>query len=191
MEGFKFDPEMLERLNDPERLKDIPPQWIWDKLNVKKASTVVDLGAGTGFFSRQFAGMPGVNKIYALDISEKMIEYMRIRVNPQYPQIIPMIMDEASIPLPADMADVLIMINLHHEFHDPHAILAECRRVLKPGARMAIVDWAKKETEHGPPLEKRYTVETVVEQIKATPFEDVRSYHTLPGHFLITAENSQ
>jgi ubiquinone/menaquinone biosynthesis C-methylase UbiE len=191
MEGFKFDPEMLEHLNDPERLKDIPPQWIWDKLNVKKATTVVDLGAGTGFFSKQFTAMPGVEKVYALDISEKMIEYMRRAVNPKYPQVIPMIMDESSIPLPTDMADVLIMINLHHEFHDPHAILAECRRVTKPGGKVAIVDWAKRETEHGPPVDKRYTAEAIVEQLEKTSFQQIRAYHTLPSHFLITAENGK
>ena len=191
MEGFKFDPQMLERLNDPERLKDIPPQWIWDKLDVREASTVVDLGAGTGFFSKQFTAMPGVEKVYALDISEKMIEYMRTGVNPQYPQVIPMIMDESSIPLPAGMADVVIMINLHHEFHEPHTILAECSRILKPEGRMAIVDWAKKETEHGPPLEKRYTAEAVLEQLETKSFQNIRTYHTLPNHFLITAENGK
>ena len=191
MEGFKFDPEMLEHLNDPGRLKDIPPQWIWDKMNVKKASTVVDLGAGTGFFSKQFAAMPGVEQVYALDISEKMIEYMRTAVNPQYPQVVPMIMDESSIPLPADMADVVIMINLHHEFHEPHTILAECSRIMKTGGKMAIVDWAKKETEHGPPVKKRYSAEAIVKQLEEASFQQIRSYYTLPSHFLITAEKSK
>ena len=51
MAGFKFDPEKMEKLNDPERLNDIPPDFIWEKLDVRTPGTLVDLGAGTGFFS--------------------------------------------------------------------------------------------------------------------------------------------
>jgi ubiquinone/menaquinone biosynthesis C-methylase UbiE len=191
MGGFKFDPEKLDKLNDPERLKDIPPGFIWKKLAVKQSGTVVDLGAGTGFFSMHFAGMPGVKKVYALDISPAMVEYMQSRVNPEYPAIIPMIMEESTVPLSDDTADVLIMINLHHEFHAPHAILSECIRVLKPGGKIAIVDWAKKDTEHGPPVEKRYHSAEVIEQLETLPFIHIQSFYDLPSHFLLVAENGK
>jgi len=190
MEGFKFDPSMLEHLNDPERFRDIPPRLIWEKLGVDDPQTVIDLGAGTGLFSAQFAQMEGVRKVYALDISDAMIEYIRRHVRTQHPTIEPLEMEESVIPLSKDIADVLVMINLHHEFHEPLALLEECSRVLKPGGKLAVVDWKKKDTAHGPPVDKRYLAEEVIRQLEETAFRSIQSYLELPDHFLIWAENT-
>lgn len=191
MEGFKFDPAKLEHLNDPERLKDIPPGVIWEQLGVDRPETVIDVGAGTGFYSVRFAGMEGVKKVYALDISETMIEYIQTEVSPKHPRVEPIKMEESVIPLSEDIADVLVMINLHHEFHDPHALLKECARVLKPAGRLAIVDWKKEDTAHGPPVNKRYREDDVIRQLENVPFTSIRSYGALSSHFLIVASNKQ
>ncbi len=189
MEGFKFDPEKMEKLNDPERLKDIPPDFIWEKLDARNPATVVDLGAGTGFFSLRFAGMPNVDKVYALDIADVMVAYMKENIVPMHDKIEALKMDESSIPLPDDTAGVLVMINLHHELHEPLKILQESARVLKPGGKLAIVDWKKKETEHGPPVEKRYDTETIHRQLERAPFHSVNVYNEMPDHFLVVGEN--
>ena len=57
MNDKRFDPKKLHKLNNPDRLLDLPPQYIWDKLNLQLtgADTFVDIGAGTGFFSIPFA----------------------------------------------------------------------------------------------------------------------------------------
>ncbi|MCF8335534.1 MAG: class I SAM-dependent methyltransferase [Bacteroidales bacterium] len=189
MEGFKFDTEKLEKLNDPERLKDIPPEFIREKLAVEYPGTVVDVGAGTGFFSIRFALMQEVDRVYALDIADVMVEYMKKNVSPFYKTIEPMKMDESSLPLPDNLAGVIVMINLHHELHEPVKLLEECSRVLKPGGKLAIIDWKKKETEHGPPLEKRYGTELIREQLLEIPFQSIGIYDELPHHFLMVGEN--
>ena len=189
MEGFKFDPEKMEKLNNPERLNDIPPDFIWEKLDVQNPGTVVDLGAGTGFFSVRFAGMANVDKVYALDIAEVMVDYMKENIVPMHDKIEAMKMDESSIPLPDDIAGVLVMINLHHELHEPLKILQESARVLNPGGKLAIIDWKKKETEQGPPVNKRYNTETIHRQLEEAPFRSVKAYDEMPDHFLVVAEN--
>ncbi len=190
MEGYKFDPRKLEHLNNPERLKDIPPWYIWQKLEADSSDTVIDLGAGTGFYSKQFAGMADVDKVYALDISEEMIAYMNQEVAPGNPSVIPLKMDESAIPLQGNLADIVVMINLHHEFHDPMALLGECRRVLKPAGKVAIVDWKKAHTDHGPPVKKRYQAEQIAGQLKKASFEAIEIYQELPSHYLVVAKNS-
>ncbi|MEF8985013.1 MAG: class I SAM-dependent methyltransferase [Bacteroidales bacterium] len=189
MTGFKFDPEKMEKLNDPERLNDIPPDFIWEKLDVHNPGTLVDLGAGTGFFSLRFARMPGVDKVYALDIADVMVDYMKENIATLHENIEPLKMDESSLPLPDNTAGVLVMINLHHELHEPLKILDECVRVLKPGGKLAIVDWKKKPTDHGPPVEKRYSPQSVSQQLQETSFQSVEIHEDLPGHFLVTAKN--
>lgn len=189
MAGFKFDTGKLEHLNNPERAKEIPPEYIWKKLEVEKPETVVDLGAGTGFFSIQFARMPGVEKVYALDIADAMVEYMKENVSPLYPEITSLSMGESNIPLQDNIAGFLVMINLHHELHEPLKILKEASRVLKQGGKLAIVDWKKKETGHGPPVEKRCNTETIHQQLQETSYHSVSIYDELPNHFLLVAEN--
>ena len=189
MTGFKFDTEKLEKLNNPERLNNIPPGFIWEKLGVYNPGTVVDLGAGTGFFSLRFARIPGVDKVYAMDIADVMVDYMKENIAPHHKNIEPLKMNESSLPLPDNTAGVLIMINLHHELHEPLKILEECVRVLKPGGKLAIVDWKKKLTDHGPPIEKRYGTQSVSQQLQEVSFQSVKIYEDLPEHFLVTASN--
>lgn len=50
----KFGPKKLAKLNNPKRLKDIPPDYVWDKLRMEKADVPVEIGAGTAFFSIAF-----------------------------------------------------------------------------------------------------------------------------------------
>ena len=189
MAGFKFDTQKMDKLNDPERLKDIPPDFILEKLNMKNPGAVVDLGAGTGLFSIRFARMPGIEKVYALDIADVMVEYINENVSPLYPEIIPLSMEESNIPLQDNIAGFLVMINLHHELHEPLKLLEEAARVLKQGGKLAIVDWKKKETGHGPPVEKRCDTGTIHQQLKETSYQSVKIYDELPNHFLIVAEN--
>jgi len=66
MEEKKFDPKKLLKLNNPERLLDIPTEYIWDKINVVKPDILVDIGAGTGFFSVHFLNYVKNGKIFRL-----------------------------------------------------------------------------------------------------------------------------
>ncbi len=74
MDEKKFDPKKLNKLNDPERLLDITPDYIWDKLNIVNKDIIVDIGAGTGFFSVQFLRYAQNGKIFACDISDIMVQ---------------------------------------------------------------------------------------------------------------------
>jgi len=51
MNEKKFDPQKLQKLNNPQRLIDIPPDFVRGKLNIETAAVLVEIGAGTAFFS--------------------------------------------------------------------------------------------------------------------------------------------
>ena len=65
----KFNPQKLDKLNNPERLKTIPPDVIIRKLNIIDCQNIVDIGAGTGLFSRAFSKLFKNSIVYALDVS--------------------------------------------------------------------------------------------------------------------------
>lgn len=188
MDEKKFDPKKLHKLNDPQRLKEIPPGYIWDKLNIEKADILVEIGAGTAFFSIAFLQHAKPSKIYACDVSEIMIDWINTNVVPNYPDIIPVKTEEDSIPLDDKIADLVFMINLHHELDNPTLILEESYRILKPTGSIFIVDWKKKDMAEGPPIEIRCLPDQVKKQMVNSGFKDVNIVDELPNHFLVFGE---
>jgi ubiquinone/menaquinone biosynthesis C-methylase UbiE len=185
--GHKFDARKLERLNDPDRLIDIPPAYIWERLDVGKCRVAIDLGAGTGLFSRAFLDLMPGGIIYAADISEQMLNWMRSNVSTDNPGIIPVLVEESRLPLESSAADVALAINLYHELDAPAETLREVLRVLRPGGTFCIVDWKKQKTDHGPPVEHRFTAEHIAEALSRAGYTDVNTDLSLRSHSMVWA----
>lgn len=183
----KFDPKKLAKLNDPQRLVYLKPDIIWEKIALENPSVLIDIGAGTGFFALLFSKKLRNGKIYACDISDELLAWMSDNLPSESKGgIIPVKMEETSVPLPDGIADCVYMINLHHELEEPLRILEESRRLLRKGGKLMIIDWKKKKTPEGPPLEIRVTEETIRSQMLSRGFSDIASYSDLPHHnFLV------
>ena len=184
----KFDPKKLQKLNNPQRLTDIPPDYVWEKLNIQNPGVIVEIGAGTAFFSIAFLQKSINSKLYACDLSEVMINWMNENVLPLYPNIIPVKTEEYTVPLESGTADLVFMINLHHELDNPSLTLKESNRILKQDGKIFIVDWKKVDMPEGPPAEIRCLPEQIKEQLLSAGFKRVDIYNELQKHFLIVGE---
>lgn len=181
----KFNPKKLEKLNNPKRLKNIPPEYILKRLEINNSTTIIDIGAGTGLFSRAFYDLIEDSTVYALDISEDMYEWMKSNL----PEgITPLIMGENDIPLDSDFSDLAIMINLHHELENPVDLLKETRRVLKNEGKICIVDWKKEEMPMGPSIEIRCTSDEIMSQLNLAGFININQDNSLERYNIIWAE---
>ena len=190
MTDKKFDPRKLQKLNDPQRLIDIPPDYVWEKLNLDRPEVMVEIGAGTGFFSVAFLQKSKSSTIYACDLSDIMTDWVKENVSPQYPHIIPLKAGEHSLPLDGGFADLVFMINVHHELENPLLTLEEAYRVLKPDGRIFIVDWKKKDMPEGPPKGIRCSPEQVKEQLKTAGFKHLDIHNELQKHFLVVGRKN-
>ncbi|BDD88235.1 class I SAM-dependent methyltransferase [Desulfofustis limnaeus] len=190
MHEKKFDPKKLEKLNNPKRLLDIPPKFIGAKLGIEAVQTVVEIGAGTGFYSVAFWELYHPARLYACDVSETMLDWVRDHVVPRYPGIIPVKTEENVVPLSDGGVDLVFMINLHHELDQPPLILRESYRLLKPGGVLFIVDWKKEEMNEGPPSSIRCTPDQVVGDLEQAGFRDAIIHHDLEKHFLIISKKA-
>lgn len=191
---MKFDPARLARLNDPGRTRYLDIETIWNGFGVKRPGLVVDLGAGTGFFAIRFAPFLGeAGRIHACDVSDIMVDWMQNNLTPlESRSVVPMKVGESSIGLPDGSVDLFYMINVYHELAEPARTLAEARRLLRPGAPVAIVDWKKEETSfegerHGPPVERRVEPAAVAADLTAAGFTDICRFDSLPLHFFLVA----
>lgn len=184
----QFDPKKLEKLNNPERLKMIPPEYIWNKLKPKKYRDIVEIGAGTGFFSRAFQDLSGTGTTIAIDVSEIMINWMNENITEENPNIIPLKTNGSVIPLEDSSADIVFMITLHHELDNPSEMLNESHRLLRENGKIFIIDWNKQDLQYGPPKDIRCNPEDVAGQLETAGFKKIETDNSLKSFFLLIAE---
>ena len=191
MNDIKFDPKKLQKLNNPARLADIPLDEIQRRLPLEPHKVIVDLGAGTAFFSVAFLERFNPETIYACDLSETMIQWIRENVCPAHPRIKAIQTRESAVPLDDGVSDLIFMIALHHELENPSRFMDEAFRLLKPGGQVLIVDWLRKQMTEGPPVEIRCLPETVRVQLTQAGFIRVRVHPNLTKHFMVTGEKDK
>jgi ubiquinone/menaquinone biosynthesis C-methylase UbiE len=182
-----FDPKKLDKLNNPDRHLDFPLEQIADRYALSSPKTIIDLGAGTGLFSLRAAEIFPRAVVHALDISDIMISWIKKHRLPRFSQIHPQTISGITLPFEDNTADLLFMVNLHHELPDPQKTLQECFRVLTPGSTLLISDWHPDAGPGGPPKNIRFFPEEVAVQCREAGFETVNSDRNFPHNYLVTA----
>lgn len=189
MKSKKFPIEKLARLNDPKRLIDTNPDLLWEKLNLKTPQILLDIGAGTGVYAVEFSKRMEHGKVYACDISDAMLDWMKNNLPDELKGIvIPTKMEDSSVPLPDGIADMVYMINLHHELDEPAKIASEAYRLLKKGGKLMILDWKKEETPEGPPVSIRVTAEDISADMNKGGFLNIARHNVLRYHHFMVGE---
>ncbi|HQY94442.1 MAG: methyltransferase domain-containing protein [Caldilinea sp.] len=164
-------------LEHPLRLEYLDPPQMLDAFGVGVSMIVLDLGCGTGLFTRTAAHMVGVDgRIHAVDLQAAMLAETRQRVEFEA------VLDRVSLhhtgayvlPLPDDGIDVAFIISTLGEIPDKPAALNEVRRVLKPGARLGIADELL-----NPAFMRLGAVRRCAEE---SGFQPLHSTHTLTGY---------
>lgn len=193
MHERRFHPSQMHRLEDPERGKWLPPEEILAQLSLQPGSTVADIGAGTGYFALPIARALGeAGRVLAVDASPEMLARLRARADEEHLPNIRCTRAEASATgLGAASCDAALLANVWHEFDDRDAVLAEMRRILRPGGRIALLDWRPDvEPDHGPPREHRISAEAARADLEQAGFAADSSLHLLPFSWLLQAARS-
>ena len=107
-ESRKFDPRSLEILNSPDRFDWENPDVLWKELDLKEPGVLVNIGAGTGFFAVPFAHKSPHVTIYACDLQDEMLAWLREHLPEDlHRRITPLKMEETRVPLPDSIADLV------------------------------------------------------------------------------------
>jgi SAM-dependent methyltransferase len=113
------------------------------ELAVKPGMNVMDVGAGTGYYSRRIATLVGPKgTVYAIDVQPEMIAMLNtVAARPEFGNVKPVLGSEQSVALPDGVADLAIMVDVYHELEFPAEMLASIKRALRPGGRVAFVEY--------------------------------------------------
>ena len=154
----KFSPAKADRLETPERALLLPPLETLRRFGLRPGMTFVDVGAGTGFFTRAAAEIvgPGGTAV-AVDSSAEMLALLVAKNKTHRIRIVQS--SDYEIPLESGSADLVMAAFVLHETEDRPRFVAELRRLLKPDGRILILEWKKQDEEHGPPRSERLSLE--------------------------------
>jgi ubiquinone/menaquinone biosynthesis C-methylase UbiE len=149
----KFDPKNASKLENPERLVELPPANLVKLLDLTGAETVVDFGAGTGMYSLPIADALPAGLLIAIDAQQVLLDRLAAKLAAHAPSgRVEVVLNEGGrAPLPDGVAERLLMINvLHHVYDEPDA-LAEIARLLAPGGLLVDAEFARMDRPVGPP----------------------------------------
>ncbi len=121
-------------------------------LDVKPSQTVCDIGCGNGFYTLQLAKLVGdTGRVLAVDIQSEMLHLLSERAKEERIANIELIQGTPTDPkLPAASTDLILLVDVYHEFSEPEAMLNALRRALKPGGRIALAEFRLE--DHGVPI---------------------------------------
>lgn len=138
--------KMVERLESPARLANLRLKELVSSLKIQPGSTVVDLGTGTGTLLKELSKAVGPQgRIVAEDIYADFLDRARERAREAGLNSVEFVLGtEVDPKLPPGAADLVVVVDAYHHFGYPEQMLAGIKRGLRPGGRLAIVEYHKK-----------------------------------------------
>ena len=116
-------------------------------LKLEPGMVVADIGAGTGVLSLPIAEkVAPTGKVFAVDIEKKMLDFLAKKLRQRKIRNVELIRGTRKSPqLKADSVDLAIMVDVYHEFDFPYEMTLEISRAIKPGGRVALVEYRKED----------------------------------------------
>jgi len=179
-----FGIEWLER---KEREMEENTTQLLKNLAVQPGTVIADIGAGSGYHSALLSKMVGNGKVYAVDVEPEMIAYLKDRIKLEgHKNIIPVLSTEQKVSLPANSIDIMLLVDVYHEFSFPHEMTLSMLEALKPGGKLVLVEFRAEDPNVPIKTIHKMSEQQSVKEFKASGFLFEKNIGNLPWqHCLI------
>ena len=176
--------DWLER---PERAIEENPEGALEALHLKPGMVVGDVGAGTGYISLRMARRVGpTGKVYSEDVQPEMLRRLRQNASAAHLANIETVLGaEADPKLPAGRLDLIILVDVYHEFSQPQKMLRRMRDALKPDGRLVLLEYRKEDPTIPIRPEHKMSVQEVKTEVEAEGYQMADVIETLPRQHII------
>lgn len=156
-------------------------------LGVKRGMTICDMGCGNGFYAVQLAKMIGDEGIvYGVDIQPEMLTLLEQRAAAQGVGNIKPILGTFTDPkLPKGKIDLILLVDVYHEFSHPEQMLAAMRESLSPNGVCALVEFRAEDPNVPIKPEHKMTKAQIMKEWPANGFKLVKEFEGLPWQHLM------
>jgi SAM-dependent methyltransferase len=174
-------------LERPEREQEEQPNKLLELLKIQKDAVVADIGAGSGYFTFRIAKVVGPKgKVLAVDIQPEMLDLIRQKMKARkVANIEPILGKEADPQLPAGAVDLILMVDVYHEFSFPYEMTQAMVRALKPGGRLVFVEYRKEDPKVYIKLVHKMTEKQVRKEMEPHPLRWVETLDDLPAQHVV------
>jgi predicted methyltransferase len=165
-----------------------------DAIGVRPGSTVADVGAGVGYFTVRLARRVGpTGKVYANEIQQGMLDRLRKNLAREGVGNVEMALGTESDPkLPAGKIDLILLVDVYHEFSQPQAMLQKMRQALAADGRLVLLEYKKEDPTVPIRPEHKMSVAEVKAEVEPEGFRLERVQSDLPRqHILIFRKSVQ
>ena len=182
-----FNPDYLWYLETDKRDKWQKPGEVLKALEISKSAVIADIGAGGGYFTEKFSKYLGPSGyVYATDVQDVMIEKLQQRVAQRGLSNVEVIRGEFDDPrLPDACCDLVFFYSVYKEIDERISYMKKIKKALKPGGRVAIIEFHPDYLTPGPPLDMRLYPEQVIQELSPAGFSLIRSYDFLPKEYFL------
>src|SRR5437588_4850232 len=179
--------DWLER---PEREREEQPNKLLDALKLREDDVVADIGAGSGYLTFRIAKrLGGKGKVLAVDIQPEMLDIIRKRMKERkVTNVEPIQGTETDPRLPAKAVDLILMVDVYHEFSYPYEMTKAMVRSLKTGGRLVFVEYRKEDPKVWIKLVHKMFEKQVIKEMEPHPLRWVKTLDVLPAQHIIIFE---
>jgi ubiquinone/menaquinone biosynthesis C-methylase UbiE len=179
-------------LDRPERVKEEHSNKLLGLLSLKPGMVVVDMGAGSGYYSFQLAKKVGPKgKVLAVDIQKEMLAIIRRRMKARKVSNIEPILGTVTDPkLPEGKVDLILLVDVYHEFSHPHEMTRAMVRALKPGGKLVFVEFRLEDPNVPIKLVHKMTQKQVKKEMAVHPVKYVKTLDELPWQHVMFFEKT-
>jgi len=172
----------------PERASEEQPDKAIELMGIAKGSTVADIGAGNGYMTWRLAERVGpAGKVFANDIQPEMLEMLRQNIERRKLKNVETVLGTLDDPkLPANAVDLVLLVDVYHEFSEPQKMLRRIRQALNPDGRLVLLEYRGEDPAVPIRPEHKMTVAQVRAELEPEGYRLDRVLEDLPRqHILI------
>lgn len=159
-------------LERSERELEELPETALDAIGLKPGMAVADVGAGVGYFTLRLARRVGpAGKVYANDVQPEMLAMLKERAaKASLSNIDTVLGTETDSKLPKGSLDLILLVDVYHEFSQPQRMLGNLREALKPEGRLVLLEYRKEDPHIPIRSEHKMSVTEVKAEVEAEKF---------------------
>ena len=157
------------------------------QLDLKPGMMVCDMGCGNGYHTLPMAeAVAPTGKVYGVEIQPQMLKMLSERADAKGVKNIVQVLGEPYDPkLPAATLDLIVCVDVYHEFSYPEQMLAGMRKALKPDGKIVMVEFRSEDDEVPIKPEHKMSKEQVNKELTANGFKLVKQFDGLPWQHMM------
>jgi len=174
-------------LERPEREREEAPTKLMEALKLRPGDVVADIGAGSGYFTFRIADKVGPKgKVLAVEIQQEMLDLIKARMKEKKVENIDLILGKEDDPkLPPSSTDLILMVDVYHEFEFPYEMTVNMLKGLKPGGRLVFVEYRLEDPEVPIKLVHKMTQKQVLKEMEVHPLKWEKTIDVLPRQHIM------